>query len=122
MASALRTLAAAAPAAGDGGRAARGPAASAPSAEERRAERLFRRAARRAHLKRCPGCSAVIEKRLGCDHMRCRCGQMFCYNCGARGHGCPMESKRPRVFDPSEAQRPVNPEPEHDSDSDDGDY
>ena len=48
---------------------------------------------------------------------------MFCYNCGARGHGCPMECKRPRVFDPSEAQRPVNDEPEHDSDSDShGDY
>ena len=59
---------------------------------------------------------------MACDHMRCRCGQTFCYNCGARGHGCPMECKRPRVFDPSEAQRPVNPEPEHDSDSDDGDY
>jgi hypothetical protein len=34
-----------------------------------------------------------------------------------------MECKRPRVFDPTEAQRPVNPEPEHDSDSDShGDY
>ena len=49
-------------------------------------------------------------------------GSKTCNNCGARGHGCPMECKRPRVFDPSEAQRPVNDEPEHDSDSDDGDY
>ena len=31
---------------------------------------------------------------------------LYCYNCGARGHGCPMECKRPRVFDPP--QRPVN--------------
>ena len=40
--------------------------------------------------------------------MRCRCGTLFCYNCGARGHGCPMDCKRPRVFDPPEAERPVN--------------
>ena len=77
----------------------------------------------RDNFQKCPRCKAVVEKKMACDHMRCRCGQMFCYNCGARGHGCPMECKRPRVFDPSEAQRPVNPEPEHDSDSDShGDY
>ena len=76
----------------------------------------------RDNFQKCPRCKAVVEKKMACDHMRCRCGQMFCYNCGARGHGCPMECKRPRVFDPSEAQRPVNDEPEHDSDSDDGDY
>ena len=76
----------------------------------------------RDNFQKCPRCKAVVEKKMACDHMRCRCGQTFCYNCGARGHGCPMECKRPRVFDPSEAQRPVNPEPEHDSDSDDGDY
>ena len=77
----------------------------------------------RDNFQKCPRCKAVVEKKMACDHMRCRCGQMFCYNCGARGHGCPMECKRPRVFDPSEAQRPVNPEPEHDSESDShGDY
>jgi len=35
------------------------------------------RAARQAHLKRCPACGTLIEKDGGCDHMRCRCGQMF---------------------------------------------
>ena len=64
--------------------------------------------------------TTASKARRSCfDDPRCT---SFCYNCGARGHGCPMECKRPRVFDPSEAQRPVNPEPEHDSDSDDGDY
>ena len=51
---------------------------------------------------------AVVEKKIACDHMTCRCGAKFCYNCGARGHGCPMDCKRPRVFDPPEAERLVN--------------
>ena len=62
----------------------------------------------RENWQRCPGCKAVVEKKIACDHMTCRCGAKFCYNCGARGHGCPLSCKRPRVFDPSEAERPVN--------------
>lgn len=44
---------------------------------QRRAERAFRLAARKAHLKYCPGCSSMIEKHEGCDHMTCRCGCDF---------------------------------------------
>ena len=62
----------------------------------------------RDNWQRCPGCKAIVEKKEACDHMRCRCGTTFCYNCGARGHGCPMKCMRPRVFDPPDAQRPVN--------------
>ncbi|EXJ55993.1 hypothetical protein A1O7_08924 [Cladophialophora yegresii CBS 114405] len=29
----------------------------------------------------CP-CGQLIEKNLGCNHMRCRCGEEFCYRCG----------------------------------------
>ena len=33
-------------------------------------------------LKPCPKCGESIEKRGGCDHMRCtRCGQIFCWRC-----------------------------------------
>lgn len=39
--------------------------------------RAFRRAARRAHLKFCPSCRAMIVKNGGCDSMTCRCGQQF---------------------------------------------
>merc|ERR1712039_782627 len=28
-------------------------------------------------VKRCPKCSAAIEKNGGCDHMTCRCGYEF---------------------------------------------
>jgi len=46
-------------------------------AGSRRDEALFRRAAQRAHWKKCPQCHATIEKNRGCDHMRCRCGAAF---------------------------------------------
>ncbi|KAI1144862.1 hypothetical protein F4825DRAFT_467793 [Nemania diffusa] len=32
--------------------------------------------------KRCPNCLNLVQKRCGCDHMRCHCGQDFCYVCG----------------------------------------
>lgn len=48
-----------------------------PWLEERRAERAFRCAARRAHLKYCPGCRVMIEKGAGDNWMRCQCGRAF---------------------------------------------
>ncbi len=32
--------------------------------------------------KRCPSCRAMIERTWGCNHIRCRCGIHFCYDCG----------------------------------------
>ncbi|KAI0757225.1 RWD-domain-containing protein [Daedaleopsis nitida] len=32
----------------------------------------------------CPGCDLRVEKHSGCNHMTCRCGQHYCYRCGAR--------------------------------------
>jgi len=64
------------------GEAIAGAAAAAPLTRQqrraaRRLDREFRRAARAAHLKRCPSCRAPIEKTQGCDHMKCRCGNHF---------------------------------------------
>lgn len=33
-------------------------------------------------FKRCPSCHHMIEKSEGCNHMVCRCGQEFCFECG----------------------------------------
>lgn len=31
----------------------------------------------------CPGCKAIIQKSMGCNHMIClRCATNFCYLCG----------------------------------------
>jgi len=34
------------------------------------------------NTQRCPGCSAVVQRNGGCNHMICRCGTHFCYVCG----------------------------------------
>ena len=34
------------------------------------------------HGKQCPECRRVIEKNEGCNHMTCRCGAHFCWQCG----------------------------------------
>lgn len=36
--------------------------------------------------KACPKCGSMIERRIGCDHMTCRCGCHFCYRCGKMRH------------------------------------
>ncbi|KAJ8599540.1 hypothetical protein CTAYLR_007123 [Chrysophaeum taylorii] len=45
----------------------------------------------------CPDCAAIVEKTEACDHITCRCGARFCYNCGARGHDCPTTCPLPRA-------------------------
>ena len=34
-----------------------------------------------AETRRCPSCTAPIQKSYGCDHMTCRCGFEFCFVC-----------------------------------------
>lgn len=46
-------------------------------AEEHRAEREFRRLAAQQQFRRCPRCSALIQKTGCCSNMRCRCGHRF---------------------------------------------
>lgn len=36
----------------------------------------------------CPNCLVVVRKEIGCNHMACRCGQSFCYGCGAPSGQC----------------------------------
>ena len=46
----------------------------------------------RDNFQKCPRCKAVVEKKMACDHMRCRCGQTFCYRRGARATGVPWSA------------------------------
>ena len=40
--------------------------------------------------KRCPQCRTMVERSSGCRNMTCRCGQLWCYDCGeARSRGFP---------------------------------
>lgn len=36
---------------------------------------------RRVKVKRCPSCYTPMEKNFGCNHMMCRCGTEFCWEC-----------------------------------------
>ncbi len=33
------------------------------------------------HVRPCPRCHQGVERNEGCNHMTCRCGHQFCYNC-----------------------------------------
>ncbi|KAL2838621.1 hypothetical protein BJY01DRAFT_257966 [Aspergillus pseudoustus] len=37
---------------------------------------------------RCFNCWLIVELTHGCNHMTCRCGTQFCYNCGRRWGTC----------------------------------
>ena len=48
----------------------------------RNEERIYRVAIKFLGMKDCPGCGVTIQKRGGCDHMRCSaCREEFCYRC-----------------------------------------
>lgn len=50
-----------------------------PSDEE---EMKIRSLAVQQKWKACPNCQALVERSNGCNHMKCHCGQRFCYQCG----------------------------------------
>jgi hypothetical protein len=40
---------------------------------------------------RCPGCHALVELTLGCNHISCRCKAQFCYECAMPWKTCRCE-------------------------------
>lgn len=48
------------------------------------------------HFKQCPHCKFWVEKTVGCDHMRCRCGGEFCYRCGGNYGRCECVQGNPQ--------------------------
>ena len=61
------------------------------SPEEKATLELLRR-----NSKPCPRCNNAVEKNYGCNHMTCRCGHHFCWECRADwidyGHRCAQVS------------------------------
>ncbi|KAK7301808.1 hypothetical protein RJT34_12684 [Clitoria ternatea] len=54
------------------------------SKSEKRMDKMFLELAKTKTWKRCPQCSAYVEKAEGCSHIQCRCGCDFCHICGKR--------------------------------------
>ncbi|KAI1321276.1 hypothetical protein F5Y16DRAFT_413784 [Xylariaceae sp. FL0255] len=44
--------------------------------------------AREQGWQRCQNCLVMVELSFGCNHMTCRCGYQFCYECGAQWKNC----------------------------------
>ncbi|XWS26527.1 hypothetical protein CRYUN_Cryun26dG0039200 [Craigia yunnanensis] len=42
--------------------------------------------AKRKKWRQCPQCNCFVEKSAGCYYVKCRCGNAFCYNCGAKSN------------------------------------
>ena len=56
-----------------------------------------------AKYKQCPFCKVWVEKTIGCNHMRCKCGKDFCYFCGGKmdmkkAHHCQNGAGVPPIF------------------------
>ncbi|KAF5831689.1 hypothetical protein DUNSADRAFT_12743 [Dunaliella salina] len=67
------------------------------SRENASADEEFKKLISRGEIQACPRCHTATAKVPGyCDHMRCKCGCIYCYKCGrektgssAHNHGCP---------------------------------
>eukprot|EP00741_Cyanophora_paradoxa_P007427 tig00001128_g7186.t1 len=57
-----------------------------PEGERSEDDRAFAEYARRMSLPKCPNprCGMYVQKRRGCNHIRCRCGAEFCYYANCR--------------------------------------
>ena len=51
-------------------------------------DKLFMKFVKGKKFKMCPFCKFWVEKTVGCDHMRCKCGKEFCYKCGGVYRKC----------------------------------
>ena len=81
---------------------------------------LFYRIVEEKRWGHCPACKMVIERKDGCNYMKCTCGCGFCYRCGIKynetsviattSHGTP--GCRCGLFDvPHEPHAPPQPQP-----------
>lgn len=68
-----------------------------PPDERSREDVLLQGLAKEKKWSRCSKCKHYIELRQGCNHITCRCGNQFCYICGAKwksnSHTCKENSR-----------------------------
>ena len=54
------------------------------SKKEKKLDELFFDFVKGSKFKQCPYCRHWVEKNEGCNHIVCKCGNNFCYNCGGK--------------------------------------
>ena len=52
------------------------------SKDTKKCDEKFLKFVQGARYKICPKCGVWVEKTQGCNNMKCRCGNHFCYKCG----------------------------------------
>ena len=87
---------------------------------ERAAEDVsLHRLASDQHWRRCPNCNAFVEKRDGCNHVKCLCGTDFCYVCSTAYKSTVANQQNPhgepgcrcQLFDVPEEEPPLQQQP-----------
>eukprot|EP00741_Cyanophora_paradoxa_P007155 tig00000123_g6925.t1 len=68
-----------------------------PEDERSPEDRAMTELARQKGWPRCPRCTAYVQLARGCRHMRCRCGQEFCYYADCRRTFLPEHSEECRA-------------------------
>ncbi|KAL5583382.1 hypothetical protein UlMin_015824 [Ulmus minor] len=49
-------------------------------------DRKFMELAKKEKWQRCPACNFYVQRKDGCECIKCRCGNTFCYICGSKWH------------------------------------
>lgn len=65
--------------------------AAAEGGDQAANDELMRQWRAQSHSRPCPGCTMLVERTTGCNHMTCRCGHHYCYRCGATMSGSRFE-------------------------------
>jgi hypothetical protein len=58
-----------------------------PDALSSAEDRALMELGKKEGMKRCPACGVMVQRTMGCAHMKCRCGAAFCYCCGKQKGG-----------------------------------
>ncbi|KAK4445275.1 putative RING finger protein [Podospora aff. communis PSN243] len=67
------------------------PAHSTTDCPDDPAARELMRLAEAEKWRKCSSCSRYVELTIGCNHITCRCGAQFCYECGETWKRCRCE-------------------------------
>ncbi|XP_026395841.1 E3 ubiquitin-protein ligase RNF144B-like [Papaver somniferum] len=64
---------------------------------DRKDDSLFVEIVKEKRWRRCPSCNHYVERRGGCNKIRCRCNTVFCHDCGSISDPCICGKEQQRL-------------------------